>query len=126
MNDHNIVVRRSQKSILPIPKRKDPARPKVHGNTGAHNGMWKGDNVSYGSLHDYVKYHLPRAKLCQRCNQVPPYDLANISGEYKRDVEDWHWLCRRCHMISDDRYYSKDQKTGRFVSIPSTLIISNK
>ena len=32
-----------------------------------------------------------------------PYDCANISGEYHRDVDDFEWLCRRCHMVKDGR-----------------------
>ena len=72
-------------------------------NFGERNGMWKGDNVSYRSLHQYIQYHLPKTELCQICNRVPPYDLANISEEYKRDLSDWQWLCRKCHMLSDGR-----------------------
>jgi hypothetical protein len=115
--DHQTVVRRSRKPISPIPKRKDPQRrrSKLGINLGKNNGMWKGDNVSYAALHDYIKYHLPKAKLCQMCNELPPYDLANISGEYLRDLNDWYWLCRKCHMVSDGRYYSKNPKTGKFV-----------
>src|ERR687891_380248 len=63
----------------------------------------------------YVKYHLPKTRLCQMCSKVPPYDLANISGEYKRDLNDWQWLCRRCHMLSDGRLHSRDNKTGKFI-----------
>ena len=33
----------------------------------------------------------------------PPYDLANISQEYRRDVDDFEWLCRSCHMKKDGR-----------------------
>lgn len=67
------------------------------------NPMWKGDNVGYYSLHEWVKNHLPKPQLCEACNNVPPYDLANISGKYKRDLTDWQWLCRSCHMKSDGR-----------------------
>jgi len=27
--------------------------------------------------------------------------LANISGEYHRDINDFKWMCRSCHMIMD-------------------------
>ena len=84
-------------------------------NLGEKNGMWKGSNVGYLSLHDYVKYHLPKSRLCQMCKKVPSYDLANISGEYKRDLNDWQWLCCGCHMLSDGRLHSRDNKTGKFI-----------
>jgi len=32
-----------------------------------------------------------------------PYDVANISGKYKRDIKDFEWLCRLCHMTKDGR-----------------------
>jgi len=72
---------------------------------GSNNGMWKGDNVSYNKLHVWVKRYLPQPELCQNCNVVKPYDLANVTGIYSRDLENWKYLCRRCHMLSDGRMY---------------------
>lgn len=72
-------------------------------NLKERNGQWKGDKVKYNALHDYIKYHFPKTKFCQCCGLVPPFDCANISGEYKRDLSDWEWLCRKCHMIKDGR-----------------------
>ena len=70
---------------------------------GATNGQWKGDKVGYGSLHRWVKIRFPKPKLCTSCNKRIAYDLANISQEYKRDLFDWEWLCRSCHMKKDGR-----------------------
>jgi len=67
------------------------------------NPMWKGDKVGYIALHEWVRSRKPKPPLCEICGTYPPIDLANISGEYKRDLRDWQWLCRRCHMISDGR-----------------------
>ena len=72
--------------------------------TGEKHPLWKGNMVSYGALHDYIKYHLYRPILCKRCGENRPLDLANISGEYKRDFSDWTWLCRRCHIKGDGRF----------------------
>ena len=73
----------------------------AHMNQKNHN--WKGDKVGYHALHIWVKNHKPKLELCENCNKYPPYDLANISGEYKRDINDFKWLCRRCHMTEDNR-----------------------
>jgi hypothetical protein len=70
---------------------------------GELNPKWVGDKIGYLGLHDWIKRRLPKPKLCISCNVRPPYDLANISGRYLRDLDDWHWLCRRCHMLSDGR-----------------------
>lgn len=67
------------------------------------NPAWKGDRVSIGALHDWVKYRLEKPIFCQSCHMVSPFDLANISQEYKRDLSDWEWLCRGCHMLKDGR-----------------------
>lgn len=72
-------------------------------NKGKKNGQWKGNRVGYSALHDYIKYHLAKPKTCQKCGKEKTLDLANISQEYKRELSDWEWLCRSCHMISDGR-----------------------
>ena len=67
------------------------------------NPMWKGKNVGYNALHEWIKNRIKKPKLCQNCNKKPPIDLANISQKYKRELKDWEWLCRKCHMIKDGR-----------------------
>jgi hypothetical protein len=70
---------------------------------GKNNGLWKGDNVKYDGVHAWIRRHKLKPLLCEDCKKTPPKDLANISGEYKRDLNDYKWLCRRCHMIEDKR-----------------------
>ncbi len=67
------------------------------------NPNWKGDLVGYNAIHAWVKRKLKKPALCQKCKLKPSYDLANISQEYKRDINDYEWLCRSCHMNSDGR-----------------------
>lgn len=42
-----------------------------------------------------------------------PYELANISGQYKRDTNDFQWVCRSCHTKIDNKMRGKD---GKFMS----------
>jgi len=70
---------------------------------GIKNPMWKGDKVGYFSLHEWIKRYKPQPKLCEICKKKPSYDLANKSGKYLRDLTDWEYLCRSCHMIKDGR-----------------------
>ena len=70
---------------------------------GIVNGMWAGENVKYGAIHDWIKRRKPKPKKCPICKERKPYDLANISGEYKRDINDFEWLCRSCHMTFDHK-----------------------
>ena len=66
------------------------------------NPMWKGDRVQYGQLHNWIRARIPKPALCQLCCKEPPRDLAN-KGDYTRDLSNWWWLCRRCHMREDGR-----------------------
>ncbi len=71
------------------------------------NGQWKGDKVGYCALHAWVKRHFPKPELCE-CGKRKPYDIANISPTYNketynRDLNNWEWLCRKCHMEKDGR-----------------------
>ena len=70
---------------------------------GEKNPYWKGDKVTYVALHLWVKTRLPKPEKCQDCNIKPPLDLANITGIYNRELKNWKYLCRRCHMLSDGR-----------------------
>lgn len=71
--------------------------------SGSRSYLWKGDNVGIDALHTYMRKHVPNPQKCNDCKKEGKMDLANISGEYKREVSDWEWLCRRCHMKKDGR-----------------------
>ena len=73
------------------------------GHLSEKNVNWKGDKVGYIALHEWVTRRFKKTKLCQNCKERSPFDLANKSGKYKRDIRDWKWLCRRCHMLEDGR-----------------------
>lgn len=69
---------------------------------------WKGQDATVNSIHRWVKKRLPKPGRCQECKLSPPKDLANISptynpDTYNRELHNWEWLCRRCHMVKDGR-----------------------
>jgi hypothetical protein len=64
---------------------------------GSNNPNWKGDSVSYSGIHAWIKRRKPKPYYCECCSKKIAKDLANISQEYKRDLDDWEWLCRSCH-----------------------------
>jgi len=80
------------------------------------NPQWKGNKVSYISLHQWIREHKSKQKLCECCRKNKPYDLANISGKYLRDINDYEWLCRSCHMHKDGRI--NNLKKGRQLNNP--------
>lgn len=70
---------------------------------GNKNPNWKGKSVGYIALHVWIRSHKPKPNFCEECKKVAPHDLANISGKYHRDIKDFRWLCRKCHMTKDGR-----------------------
>jgi len=78
---------------------------------GKENKMWKGNKVKYNALHDWIKKHKPKSMFCECCGKVTDkLEVANISGLYKRDISDFRWLCRSCHMKMD---YSNKIRIGK-------------
>ena len=71
--------------------------------SGNNNSQWKGDTVGYTGLHNWVYRNSEKPSKCEGCGKERKLDAANISGEYKRDISDWEWLCRKCHMDKDGR-----------------------
>lgn len=69
---------------------------------GENNPNWKGDKVGYDGVHAHIKTVLKKTKVCNECKLKKPLDLAN-KGVYNRNVVNWEWLCRRCHMLKDGR-----------------------
>ncbi len=67
------------------------------------NPMWKGDAVGYCSLHEWVRNRKHAPLLCENCRTCPPMDLAAIGDRYTRNLDDWEYLCRKCHMEKDGR-----------------------
>lgn len=70
---------------------------------GKNNCQWKADDVSYRSLHKWVRNHKDANNGCSFCGvkDLNRFHMANISGEYRRDVDDYIELCPKCHKKFD-------------------------
>lgn len=71
---------------------------------GVNNINWKGDEVGYFSLHNWMGRAYGRPSLCEDCGLTDPtrkYQWANISHKYLRDRLDWKRLCIPCHRKMD-------------------------
>ena len=64
---------------------------------------WKGDKAGYSALHVWVKKWKHQQKLCGHCREEKKLELANVSRTYKRDLNDYIWLCRSCHHKYDGK-----------------------
>jgi hypothetical protein len=80
---------------------------------GANHYNWS-IHPSYNAIHKWVRKNKPKPKFCEECGLNPPYDVANISGEYIRDVNDFKWLCRSCYFKRDYNPNKQRDERGRF------------
>lgn len=65
---------------------------------------FSGTKTAYRMLHLWVERQLGKPKFCVECGKNDPakrYDWANISGDYKKDTNDWQRMCRQCHTKMD-------------------------
>lgn len=71
------------------------------------NPLWKGNKASYQSIHQWVRRHKGKANKCSNnpthINRT--YHWSNISGLYKRDLNDYRELCVSCHHAIDGIQY---------------------
>ena len=67
--------------------------------------FWKGINVGYGSLHQWVSRRLGKPDNCEHCKKIglsgKTINWANKSKRYLRDINDWIRLCVSCHRKFD-------------------------
>lgn len=61
----------------------------------------RGDAVGYSALHSWVRRHLTKTGICQKCEVEGYTEFANLSGEYHRDLDDFMEMCRPCHKAYD-------------------------
>lgn len=77
-------------------------------------------NIKYRGIHKYVREHKEKVNFCECCqNFCERLDLANINGIYDRDLNNYRWLCRRCHMLSDNRL---ENSRNRMIMINATQV----
>lgn len=69
------------------------------------NPNWRGANVKYDQLHDWIYKNWGQPKLCDTCGTTVAkrFEWANISGRYLRERTDWKRLCTSCHNRLDDK-----------------------
>jgi len=83
---------------------------------------WKGDNVKYFGLHMFIRKHKPKPERCEICGEKDDFiELSNISGEYKRDINDFQYICRKCHHIEDVKNHPRN-KLGQFINNEVTML----
>lgn len=63
----------------------------------------KNYSTKMGAIHHWIKRRKQKPDKCEECGKSKPLELINISQKYLRDINDYQWLCRRCHQKIDGR-----------------------
>lgn len=73
--------------------------------------LWKGNNVSYNSMHRWRKRNFGNPEKCNRCGILGKYTgkvrktwnihWANLDGLYDRLSDSWIGMCVKCHKAFD-------------------------
>ena len=78
---------------------------------GKEHPNWKGDDVGYHGLHDWVRTQLGKANRCEFCKKKGKrYEWARTTMPYKREIAGWTSLCVACHKRFDHGWVRKDDK----------------
>lgn len=85
-------------------RKKMSANKRDEKNTG-----WKGDGARYRTKHDWVRTRKGRARdhWCGICKEKQAMDWSNKDHKYKRNLDDWMAVCRKCHFWWDKKYNKK-------------------
>jgi len=72
---------------------------------GKASWNWRGNNVGYRAIHDWVIRQKGKPNKCEHCGMGTADKIrlvwANKSHKYLRETDDWLRLCYRCHRKYD-------------------------
>jgi len=72
-----------------------------HNHKHSNNPNWKGDNAKPPAIHYWIKKNKQKTKKCEICFCEKKLELSSRTHEYKRDLNEYRWLCRSCHQKYD-------------------------
>lgn len=79
-----------------------PRRNRSEAKLGDKNHKWKGDDITYGNLHNWIATRKPKPKKCEFCGKkTKKLELSSKTHKYRRDIDEFQYLCRKCHTKYD-------------------------
>lgn len=70
---------------------------------GNNNPAWKEEGASYGAIHYWIRTRKPKPLFCESCKEVRNTEVALKGKKYTRNINDYWYICRSCHMKGDGR-----------------------
>ena len=82
-------------------------RNRKYTTSGEKHHNWQGEFTTYRSMHRWVVRHKGQPTQCIHCKKdgLTRHQIhwANVSREYRRDVDDYIRLCAKCHKAFDKK-----------------------
>lgn len=81
--------------------------------SGSNHPNWIGDKVSYVGIHAWIYRNFGQPNECDKCGatEAKRFEWHNLSGDYKRDRNDWERLCSKCHTGVHKNWLKANEKT---------------
>ena len=97
----NVPWNKGKKLFIPWVSKKRPTT--IGKYRDERSGNWLGEDAGYMAKHTWVTKRKGKANTCIYChdNSKNKYEWANISGNYKRNLDDYMSLCVHCHRMFD-------------------------
>ena len=103
-------------------------------NTGNKSSQWKGDNIKYQAIHNWLRKNFGKANKCENkeCNHRSKiFEYVLIKGRlYERKRENFKMMCKSCHhkydMTDDIKTKISKGNKGRIISEKHKKILSNR
>ena len=84
-----------------VGKHCNPAFEFKKGTPQNEHPRWKGEDVGYHALHHWVKLKLVKPEKCSMCCKKRVLEVSNRDHKYRRNLDDYWYLCRSCHRKYD-------------------------
>ena len=82
------------------------------------NYRWKGDETKYKGIHKWLRENYKPPEKCQFCQKLSTnLELASKTGIHRRDIDNYYWLCHKCHMNFDNATEINKKKYFENISI---------
>lgn len=69
----------------------------------------KQEKIGYDKLHKWLRKHKPKPKCCEFCKKEPARHISKVTEQYTKNLEDYKYLCVKCHRRLDRKYPSKQK-----------------
>ena len=84
---------------------------------GEKSGRWKGEEAGYVAIHTHIRKNKIKPKNCEICGENKILELSNKDHKYRRNIEDYQYLCKKCHAQYDLKKGFRYNKINRGIKL---------